>query len=136
MPDLVLADEIGGGTDVFDAVLRFVGVARAAAARALIGGVKSDGDVALLGEFLRVQTRHLLFHAAVGVGNDDSGVFFGGVKIGGRIDIGGDFNAGVLLRVFHGVDIDFAFHVLRDGVVVSQREGIAAVVCSHGVCSE
>ena len=124
------------GADVFNAVLRFIGVARTAAACALVSGVKSDGDVALLGKFLRIQACDLLFHAAIRMGNDDGGIFFRGVVIGGRVHIGGDFNAGVLLRVFHGVDIDFAFHVLRDGVVVSQREGIAAVVCGHGVCSE
>ncbi len=132
---LILADKVCSGADVFDAVLRFVGVARATAACALIGGVKSDGDVALFGEFLRVQACDLLFYAAIRMGNDDGGIFFRGVKIGRRIDIGGDFNAGVLLRVFHGVDIDFAFHVLRDGVVVSEGKRVVAVIGGHGVCS-
>lgn len=100
----VLADEIGGGADVFDAVLRFVGVARCAAACALVGGVKGDGQIALFGKFLRVQACHLLFHAAVGVRHHDGRVFFVGVKIGGRVHIGGNFNAGLFLHVFDGVE--------------------------------
>ena len=50
----ILADEIGGGADIFNAVLRFVGVTRCAAACALVGGVKGDGQITLFGEFLRV----------------------------------------------------------------------------------
>ena len=74
----------------------------ACTACALVGGIKSDGNIALFGKFLGVQACHLLFYAAVRVGDYDGGVFFAWVKVRWRIHIGGDFNAGVFLHITHG----------------------------------
>lgn len=64
--------------NVFGAVKGFVGMAGFAFACALISSVSCDGDVAECGKALGVKPRNLFFNAAVGVGNNNSGVFFAG----------------------------------------------------------
>ena len=124
----VLGDEIGCCADVLDAVLRLVGVAWRAAAAALICSVEGDGDITLLGKLLGIKTRDLLLHAPVGVGHHDDGVFLLGVVTGRCVDIGHHIDTGLVLGVFHRMDVYLAGLVCRDGIGIGEGEGVVLVV--------
>lgn len=79
---------------------------------ALISSVSRDGDVAECGKALSVQPCNLFLNAAVGVGNNNSGVFFCRVIACRGVNIGGNFQPVQL--VAYGVDIycPFTFWVM------------------------
>ena len=66
-------------------------MARFACACALIRCVSRNGNVAKFGKALCVKPRNLFFNAAVGVGNNNSGVFFCRVIACRGVNIGGNF---------------------------------------------
>jgi hypothetical protein len=122
----ILGDEVGRAMDILGAVLGLVGVARLAAARALIRRVHRDRDIALFREALRKEAGDLFLHAAVRVRDDNSGIFLVRIVVRRGVDVGGDIQSVKL--VFVRVDIDLARHVLGDSAVIDQRERILLVV--------
>lgn len=114
--------------NVFGAVKGLVGVGWFAFACALISSVSRDGDVAECGKALGVQPCNLFFNAAIGVGNDNSGVFFCRVIACRGVNIGGNFQSVQL--VAYGVDIYLPFYVLGNGIAVNKPPGVS--VCRFG----
>ena len=114
--------------NVFGAVKGLIGVARFAFACALISSVSRDGDVAECGKALGVQPCNLFFNAAVGVGNNNSGVFFCRVIACRGVNIGGNFQPVQL--VAYWVDIYLPFYVLSNGIAVNKPPGVS--VCRFG----
>lgn len=84
-------------------------MARFAFACSLISSVSRDGDVAECGKALGVQPCYLFLNAAVGVGNNNSGVFFCRVIACRGVNIGGNFQP--IQLVAYGVDIYLPFYV-------------------------
>ena len=132
----ILANVISGGANVFNAVLRLVGIAWFATAGALTGGIEGNGDIAFFRQLLCVQSGDLLFDASIGMGDDNGRIFFRRVVIGRRINIRRDFYAGLFLRVSHRVNIHLAGFVLRDCPGISQGKGIVPVIIGHAVFSK
>ena len=95
---------------------------------ALISSVSRDGDVAECGKALCVKPCNLFFNAAVGVGNNNSGVFFCRVIACRGVNIGGNFQPVQL--VAYGVDIYLPFYVLGNGIAVNKPLGVS--VCMFG----
>lgn len=103
-------------------------MARFACACALIRCVSCDGDVAEFGKALGIQPCNLFFNAAVGVGNNNSGVFFCRVIACRGVNIGGNFQPVQL--VAYGVDVYLPFYVLGNGIAVNKPLGVS--VCRFG----
>ena len=126
------ADYVAGAVDVLNPVRGLIRVARHALAVALIRRVEGKGDVAGLGQLLRVQARDLLLDAAVRVRNDYSGVFFvvGLVIPGGDVDVRHELEA--VEHIAYGYDVDLARHVFSYGSRVDQAEGVIIVCALRG----
>lgn len=98
-------------------------MARFACACALIRCVSRNGNVAECGKALCVKPRNLFFNAAVGVGNNNSGVFFCRVIACRGVNIGGNFQPVQL--VAYGVDVYLPFYVLGNGIAVNKPPGVS-----------
>ena len=120
-----MQQDVGGTVNVLDAVGGLVRLTRFALAGSLIGGIERQTDVARFGHALTVKSRHLLFHAAVGVRYDEGGITFRRVVTRRRIDIGGDFQTAEV--VGNGVNIYLSICIFRNGVGIYQSPRIAVV---------
>ncbi|MNI74999.1 hypothetical protein D3C73_1311190 [compost metagenome] len=127
-----MRDEVRHAVDILDTVGRFVDAARLSFARALVGRVSGDGDVAFFGQALCVEAGHLLFHAAVRVRDDDGRVHLFPVVACRGIYVGGDFQAVQLIG--DRMNVHLASFVPGNGCVVHQRERILFVVRSKALC--
>ena len=103
-------------------------MARFVCACALIRCVSRNGNVAKFGKALCVKPRNLFFNAAVGVGNNNSGVFFCRAIACRGVNIGGNFQPVQL--VAYVVDIYLPFYVLGNGIAVNKPSGVS--VCRFG----
>lgn len=126
----VLAEVIRHAVNVLDAVCRFIDAAGHASAGPLVGGVRRDGDVALLCQALGIEARDLLLDPPVGVGNDHGRVGFGGIIVGRGIDIRGYLDA--MQVIFHRVEVDPALDVFGDGPFIGQGKRILSVIGGLG----
>ena len=83
-------------------------MARFAFACALVSSVSRDGDVAECGKALCVQPCNLFFNASVGVGNNNSGVFFCRVIACRGVNIGGNLQP--VQQVAYGEDVYLPYY--------------------------
>lgn len=117
----ILRDEVRRTVNIFSAEFRFVGIAGRAVLPP-IGSVHRNRDVAKFGQALRVETRDLLLHAAIGVRDHHGWIFLARIVVRRRVDVGGNIQA--IELIFGRVDIDLARLVLRDSAVIDQGERI------------
>ena len=94
-------------------------------AAALIGRVKSEGNVAVLRQNLGIFACHLFFHPAIGMGNHDAGIR---VRFGiscRDVHIGGDFQAVQVVR--NGKQVHFARSIFGDRAFIHQTKQVVIV---------
>ncbi|MNJ39719.1 hypothetical protein D3C77_346000 [compost metagenome] len=125
-----LADEVGHAVNVFDAIRRFIDAARLTTAGTLIRRIGSDGDVALFGQALGIQTGDLFFHATIGVCNDHGWVGLLRVIVSRGVYVGGDIQ--IVELVADRMDVDLARFVLADRAVVGEGERVLFVIGGQG----
>ena len=125
-----LADKVGHAVNVFDTVRRFIDAARLTTAGALIRRIGSDGDVALFGQALGIQTGNLFLHAAIGVCNDHGRVSLLGVIASRGVDVGGDVQT--IELVADRMDVDLARFVGADRAIIGEGERVLLVVGGQG----
>ncbi len=113
---------------VIGAIGGFVGLTRLAAAGALIRGIGRNGDIAFFGQTLRIKAGHLLFHAAIGMGDGNGGIAFCRVEIRRRVNVGRYSNTIALMM--NGVNVKLAGFIFRDGALINQVEWVVLVL--HG----
>ena len=71
-----------GSADVVHAGCGILEMARGALAFALVGDIKGQGHIALLGQIPAIQRGHLFLHAATGMGEDNGRIGSLGIEIG------------------------------------------------------
>jgi len=75
---------------------------------------------------LGIQTRDLLFYAAIRVCDHHRRVFLGGIVVSWRIDIRSNLDA--VQIVFHRMNVDLTFDIFSNGTVINEGERIFLVI--------
>ena len=115
--------------DILDAVRGIVPQSRRAAARALIAGISSHGNIAKFRQTLGIESCYLFLAGAVRMGDGHGSIFLVArfIVVCGKVEIRG--NLDTLHFVRYGADVHLARLVLRDGILVNQAEGVLLGPC-------